>query len=89
MGAQRIQLCCWLTCVSLLHHIFSYCFSPACEELTWKLKGGFMFDSVACVPDESPAAEAGEDSKPATPFAWQAVKQEHFECDPLPILGKL
>lgn len=48
-----------------------------------------MFDSVACVPDESPAAETGEDSKPATPFAWQAVKQEHFECDPLPILGKL
>lgn len=52
----------------MLHHIFSYCFAPACEELTLKLKGRFMFVLVACLPDESPEAEAGEDSKPATPI---------------------
>lgn len=48
-----------------------------------------MSVSVACLRDESLEAKAGEDSKPATPIAWQAVKQEYFECDPLPILGKL
>lgn len=26
---------------------------------------------------------------PDTPSAWQAVKQERFECDPLSIMGKL
>lgn len=70
-------------------HIFSYCFAAACEELTLKLKGRFMFVLVACLPDESSEAEAGEDAKPATAIACQAVKQEHFECDPLPILGML
>lgn len=48
-----------------------------------------MIVLVPCLPVGSPEAEAGEDSKPATPVAWQAVRQEHFECDLLPILGKL
>lgn len=74
----------------MLHHIFSYCFTPACEELTLKLKGSFNgFFSVTRLPDESPMVEVGADSKPDTSIVWQDVKQEHFECDPLPILGKL
>lgn len=76
-------------CISTLHPVFSYCFAPACEELTLKLRRRFMLVLVPCLPDESPEAEAEKDSKPATPIAWQAVKQEHFWMWSLAYFGKL
>lgn len=48
-----------------------------------------MLGLVTCLPDYSLETKAGEDSKPAIPIAWQAAKEEHFECDPLTILGNL
>lgn len=94
-GADKISRCEDRECVLLAYrhfHVLLYLgliFASACEELTLKLRGRFILVLVTCLPDESPEAEAGEDSKPATPSAWQAVTEEHFECDPLPILGKL